>query len=271
MAGRHRQSAAALAVRIDEVRARPVRFHPHRVSTPRPRGNAIKEVLMRRHLAFAFLAFLLIPFTATQAARAQSDQQQVVDDAVNVVASFHNPGAYLDNVRALVRRARAIVIVPSLVKAGFIFGAQGGTGVLLVRGRRGWSYPAFYNMGAASFGLQAGVSVSRVVLIIMNDRALNLALTRAQLKLGAEAGLAIATLGAGAEGSITSAGADIYALSSSKGLYGGVALQGGAIGPNPDWNHAYYGRRVSTEAIVYGHARLHQQGAWRLMRALDRL
>ncbi|MGH6989703.1 MAG: lipid-binding SYLF domain-containing protein, partial [Stellaceae bacterium] len=205
------------------------------------------------------------------AARAQSDQQQVVDEALGVVHSFHHPGRYLDNVRALVRRARAIVIVPNLVKAGFIFGAQGGTGVLLVHGRHGWSYPAFYNMGAASFGLQAGVSVSKVVLIIMNDRALNLALTHAQLKLGAEAGLTVATLGAGAGGSVTSAGADIYTLSSSKGLYGGVALQGGAIGPNPGWNHAYYHRRVSTEAIVYGHARLHQPGARRLRRALGRL
>lgn len=226
---------------------------------------------MRRHLIVGFLAFCLMSLAALPAARAQSDQQQVVDEAVAVVDSFHNPGAYLDNVRALVRRARAIVIVPNLVKAGFIFGAQGGTGVFLVRHRRGWSYPAFYNMGAASFGLQAGVAVSKVVLIIMNDRALRLALTKAQLKLGAEAGLAIATLGAGAEGSITSAGADIYALSSSKGLFGGIAVQGGAIGPNPDWNAAYYGRRITTEDIVYGRARLHQRGANRLRRALDRL
>jgi lipid-binding SYLF domain-containing protein len=226
---------------------------------------------MGRRIVFAFLAFALVPFLALPAARAQSAPQQVVDEAVGVVHSFHHHNAYLDNVRSLVRRARAIIIVPNLVKAGFIFGAQGGTGVLLVHHGRGWSDPAFYNMGAASFGFQAGVSVSKVVLIVMNDRALNLALTSAQLKLGAEAGLTIATLGAGAEGSVTSAGADIYALSSSQGLYGGVAIQGGALGPNQDMNASYYGRPVTTEQIVYGHARSHQRGAARLKRALSHL
>ena len=226
---------------------------------------------MTRRLIMFLGALLLVPFLATGGARAQSDQQQVVDEAVGVVHSFYTPGNYTDNVRALVRRSRAIMIVPNLVKAGFIFGAQGGTGVLLVHNRHGWSDPAFFNIGAASFGLQAGVAVSRVVLIIMNDRALQLAITTAQLKLGAEAGLAIATIGAGAEGSVTSAGADIYALSSSKGLFGGIALQGGAIGPNQQWNAAYYGRPVTTEQIVYGRARLRNRGTYRLRHALSRL
>ena len=67
------------------------------------------------------------------------------------------------------------------------------------------------------------------------------------------------------------AGADIYALSSSKGLFGGVAIQGGAIGPTRIWNAAYYGRPVTTEAIVYGRAKLRQPGANALRRALGRL
>ncbi|HXE17672.1 MAG TPA: lipid-binding SYLF domain-containing protein [Stellaceae bacterium] len=227
---------------------------------------------MTRRILLALFALALTPLIAATGARAQSDQQQVVDEAVGVVASFHNPGNYTDNVRSLVHRSRAILIVPNLVKAGFIFGAQGGQGVLLIHNRNGsWSYPAFYNLGAASFGLQIGIAVSKVVLIIMNDHALNLAITNAQLKLGAEAGLAIATLGAGAEGSVTTAGADIYALSNSKGLFGGVAIQGGAIGPNQDWNARYYGRPVTTEQIVYGRARLRQPGANALRRALGRL
>jgi SH3 domain-containing YSC84-like protein 1 len=230
------------------------------------------ETLMTRRFLISLLALALAPLLAAPAARAQSAQQEIVDEAVGVVHSFNNPGNYTDNVRALVHRSRAVLIVPNLVKAGFIFGAQGGQGVLLIHNRNGsWSYPAFYNLGAASFGLQAGVAVSRVVLIIMNDRALGLAITNAQLKLGAEAGLAVATLGAGAEGSVTTAGADIYALSNSKGLFGGVALQGGAIGPNQDSNAAYYGQPVSTEAIVYGHVRLRQSGANALRRALARL
>jgi len=205
-------------------------------------------------------------------ARAQATQQQIVNEAFGVVQTFHNPGAYIDNVRALVRRSRAIIIVPNMVKAGFIFGAQGGTGVLLVHNRNGsWSHPAFFNMGAASFGLQAGVSVSKVVLIVMNDRALTLALTNAQLKLGAEAGLAVATLGAGAEGSVTTAGADIYALSSSQGLFGGISLQGGALGPAPDANAAYYGMPLTAEDIVYGRVRIATRSDANLRAALAHL
>jgi len=227
---------------------------------------------MTRRFLIALFALALTPLFAATGARAQSDQQQVVDEAVGVVASFHTPGNYTDDVRRLVHRSRDILIVPNLVKAGFIFGAQGGQGVLLIHNRNGsWSYPAFYNLGAASFGLQIGVAVSKVVLIIMNDHALNLAITNAQLKLGAEAGLAVATLGAGAEGSVTSAGADIYALSNSKGLFGGIAIQGGAIGPNQDWNSAYYGGPVTTEQIVYGRAKLRQPGANALRRSLGRL
>jgi SH3 domain-containing YSC84-like protein 1 len=228
---------------------------------------------MTRRFMMACFALALLPLLASgPQARGQSIQQQMVDASVGVVNSFYNPGAYPDNVRALVRRSRAILIVPNLVKAGFIFGAQGGQGVLLIHYRNGdWSYPAFYNLGAASFGFQAGVAVSKVVLIIMNDRALQLAITNAQLKLGADAGIAIATLGAGAAGYVTSAGADIYALSSSQGLFGGIAVQGGALGPNPDWNAAYYGRPISTEAIVYGRGGVVQPGADALRRALSRL
>ncbi len=207
---------------------------------------------MTRNFLTALLALVVLPFIAAPAARAQTNQQQLVDEAGLVVQSFHVPGAYVDNVRDLVKRARAIVIVPNLVKAGFIFGAEGGTGVLLVHRKNGtWSYPAFYNMGAASFGFQAGVEDSKVVLIFMNDRALNSVMHDTQIKLGAGAGLAIATLGAGANGSLeVPSGADIYTLSSSAGLFGGVSIDGGALGPNHDSDTAYYGRQLSAADIV---------------------
>jgi len=227
---------------------------------------------MKRNWILALVAAVLAVAAAAPGARAQMQQQQIVDESRLVVETFHHPGAYVDNVRGLVHRSRAIIIVPNMVKAGFIFGAQGGTGVLLVHNRNGtWSHPAFFNLGAASFGLQIGVEVSKVVLIVMNDRALNLAITNAQLKLGADAGLAIATIGAGAEGSLTSAGADIYALSSSQGLFGGVAIQGGALGPSPEANAAYYGRPFTTEEIVYGRARIEGRGDMALRAALGRL
>jgi len=224
----------------------------------------------RRAMIASFSLSLLPLLTAGPQALGQSAQQQLVNEAAGVVNSFYNPGTY--NVRGLVRRSRAVLIVPNLVKAGLIFGGQGGKGVLLVHQRDGnWSYPAFYNLGAATFGLQAGLSMSKVVLIIMNDRALRLTIDNSELKLGTDVGPVVATLGAGAAGHVTRADADIYAVSNSEGLFGGVTVQGGALGPTPDWDAAYYGRPISTREIVYGRAGVAQPGANYLRRALGRL
>src|SRR4029077_7880821 len=146
----------------------------------------MKRILM---VAVAALA-LAIP----QFARA-SDEQQVVEDSVVAVQHLSSGSGVAANARDLLHRARGVMIVPTLVKGGFIFGAQGGTGVLLSRDpkTRSWSYPAFYAMGAGSFGLQIGLEVSKIMLIIMNDKALN-AIMKSEFKIGAEAGIAVVTL-----------------------------------------------------------------------------
>ncbi len=198
---------------------------------------------MRRILIVAVAALAL---AVPQLAMA-SDEQEVVDDAANAVQRLSTSSGLAANARDLLSRARGVMIVPTLVKGGFIFGAQGGTGVLLSRDPKtgSWSYPAFYAMGAGSFGLQIGVEVSRIMLIIMNDRALN-AVMQHEFKIGAEAGIAVATLGGGAEASTTAAGgADIYALAESAGLFGGVAIQGGIVKPRVEQDHAYYGPNVT--------------------------
>jgi lipid-binding SYLF domain-containing protein len=181
-----------------------------------------------------------------------SDEQEVVDDAATAVQRLSTSAGVAANARDLLHRARGVMIVPSLVKGGFIFGAQGGTGVLLSRDPKtgSWSYPAFYAMGAGSFGLQIGLEVSKIMLIIMNDKALN-AVMKSEFKIGAEAGIAVVTLGGGAEASTTAAGgADIYALAESAGLFGGIAIQGGIIKPRVSQDHAYYGPNVTAQDIV---------------------
>jgi SH3 domain-containing YSC84-like protein 1 len=207
---------------------------------------------------------------AAPAARAQSDQQQAVNDAVVVVQhllSGSDPAAV--QARSLLHDARAVLIVPTLVKGGFFFGAQGGTGVLLAKGSKGWSNPAFYAMGAASFGLQIGLEVSKVMLIIMNDRALK-AIMSSEVKLGAEAGLAVATIGAGAEASTTAAGgADIVAVADSKGLFGGIAIEGGVLSPRDEWDADYYGHPVSVSDILIAR-KVSNKGAEELRKALRR-
>ena len=205
---------------------------------------------MRRILMIVTAALALV---APQIARAQASNAQVaIDRATAVVEQLRTGPGAPPNMGELLHRARGIMICPELVKASFIVGAQGGSGVLLSRdaATNTWSYPAFYVLGAGSVGLQAGAQLSRVVFIIMNDRALN-ALMADEFKVGAEAGIAIVTLGAGAEASTTSAaGADIFAFGQAMGLYGGIALQGGIIKPRLVYDHEYYGPSVRAQDIV---------------------
>jgi SH3 domain-containing YSC84-like protein 1 len=222
---------------------------------------------MKRILTLLAATLLL---ASTQVARA-SDQQEVVDGATIVADKIQSGTGAATNIRELLHRARGILIVPSLLKGGFILGGQGGTGVLLVRDANNtWSSPAFYGMAGGSLGLQIGVEVSEVALIIMSDKALE-AILRNEFKVGAEAGLTLATVGAGAEASTTSnVGADIYSFSESKGLFGGVALQGAALNPKPDWDRIYYGRTIALRDIVI-ERKAATSGATRLRAALDQI
>jgi lipid-binding SYLF domain-containing protein len=153
--------------------------------------------------------------------------------------------------RDLLQKAKGVMICPRIFKAGFFFGGEGGQCVLLARAGNGtWSYPAFYDIGSGSFGLQFGIEDSQLVMLIMTDRGLN-AVLDSQFKIGANAGIAIATIGAGIQGSTTAAvGADIVAFSENRGLFGGIALEGSIMSTQTDWNQAYYGQPFAARQIV---------------------
>ena len=94
-------------------------------------------------------------------ASAASDVGMLLRDANHTVTNMRHDPAFAQ-ARDMVSHARAIYIVPKLVKGGFIFGAEGGDGVLLKRTAHGWSNPKFYGMGSASFGLQIGIQSAEV-------------------------------------------------------------------------------------------------------------
>ncbi|HLJ05498.1 MAG TPA: lipid-binding SYLF domain-containing protein [Acetobacteraceae bacterium] len=201
----------------------------------------------------AFRAVLLATLAlAPFAARAQSDQQITVDRAIKTVGDLTHDKAF-GNAHQLLGRARAVLIVPKLFKGGFIVGGEGGTGVLLAREPGGrWSDPAFYAIGSASLGFQAGLEQSEMVLLIMTQKGLD-AILRDQFKVGAQAGIAVANLGSGVEGAVSAGGPDIVVWSSSSGVYAGVALNGSIIRSQPQDDARYYGRPVSTRDILYHH------------------
>jgi lipid-binding SYLF domain-containing protein len=105
-------------------------------------------------------------------------------------------------------------------------------------------------MGSGSVGLQVGVQDSELVLMVMTDRGLQ-AVLNSQFKFGGDAGIAVATLGAGIEGDTTTAlRADIVAFAKSRGLFAGISIQGSVISSKTGWNQIYYGRPLASQQIV---------------------
>jgi lipid-binding SYLF domain-containing protein len=197
------------------------------------------------------LAAIFSVLTLT-AARAQSDEQALVDRSTLALQEMMTQTVSRDPQRAL-RSAKGVLICPQVFRAGFFFGGEGGGCVLVARGANNtWSYPAFYGMGSASFGLQIGIQDAQFVMMIMTERGLRSVLD-SQVKLGADASIAVATIGGGVQGSTTaSLGADIVAFSSTRGLYGGISLDGSVMGARTEWDQAYYGQPFGTHEIVVG-------------------
>ena len=205
---------------------------------------------MKRILNTVLVFLTLFAMPNSFPAKAASVPQELVDKArLTAENMLSDPG--FPTLRRWMARAKGVLIIPSLLKAGFIIGAEGGSGVLLSRDDKGiWSYPAFYTLGGGSFGLQIGAQDSAVIFVIMTDKGLESVIKR-QMKLGADASIAIGPMGGGVEGSTTTAmGPDIYSFSKSRGLYGGASFEGAMIAKRNNWNTGYYGKGATPEAIV---------------------
>ena len=144
-------------------------------------------------------------------------------------------------------QARAVIIFPRVIRAGFVFGGSGGSGTMLLRDQNTgeWTYPAFFTMGKGSFGFQAGVDVAEVVLMVMTQRGVDRFLSPS-FQLGTDASIAAGPVGAGVGAALT----DILAFARARGVFGGLSVEGGVISPRNDWNRAYYGQNVRTVDIL---------------------
>ena len=182
---------------------------------------------------------------------AQSSQQVTVDGARKVLNDLRHDKAF-GNAAQLLRQAKAVFIVPKLIKGGFFVGGEGGNGVLMVQRHGGWSSPGFFAIGAASFGLQAGLEQSEMIMLIMTQKGLD-GVLRDDFKIGAQAGISVVTLGSGVEGAIGGASPpDIVVWSSSTGLYGGLTVDGSVIRAEPNQDSAFYGRPLSSRDVLFG-------------------
>lgn len=181
------------------------------------------------------LASIAVLTTLSFALPAQATEKgELLRNANEVVNDLRRDPAF-GTARNMLQGAEAIYIVPKLVKAGFIFGAEGGEGVLLHRTGRGWSTPRFYDMGSASFGLQIGLEQAKLVFIINSKRALR-GIEKGEVKLGAGAGITVVTLSSAAEGATTTHGGDMVVWASGTGAYGGLTFNGTVIKQDKEMN-----------------------------------
>jgi SH3 domain-containing YSC84-like protein 1 len=150
--------------------------------------------------------------------------------------------------------AKCILIVPNLIKGGFIIGGKHGRGVATCRTADGWSAPAFVSVGGGSWGLQIGVEGVDLVMLVMNDRGLQHLLS-SKFELTGEGSVA-----AGPVGRHASAGTDwmlnteVLTYSRSKGVFAGLTLEGAVVQQDNDSTRAIYHKHMEFRNILSGGA-----------------
>ena len=209
--------------------------------------TVLPESHMPRQIALIslLLAGLFLTSSVQASQATELDTQALVDAAARSVHTFSiDPD--MEWFRQNMSKARGVLVVPQLVKGGFIFGGSGGNGVLLAKGENNtWSHPAFYTMGSGTFGLQAGIEVAEIILMIMTDKGVDKLLT-SSFKLGGDIGIAAGPIGAGAKAQVV----DILAFSRAKGIYGGLNVEGAVLKVREDLNQIYYGDDASSPRSI---------------------
>jgi lipid-binding SYLF domain-containing protein len=152
----------------------------------------------------------------------------------------------------LIAKAKAIIVFPTMVKAGFFVGARYGKGVASMRAKETgeWGAPAFFYTVGGSFGFQFGAEAIDLILLVMTQRGLE-GLLNEKFTLGGDIAVAAGPVGRHAEASAdVFMQGEIYSYSRSKGLFGGVSVKGTIITSDVDANLAYYDKPLTAENIL---------------------
>jgi lipid-binding SYLF domain-containing protein len=207
---------------------------------------------IRRVFAFGSTALALAATCIGFSARASdaSDAKEIVDKATLTVGLLTADKDFASLGPAL---GKGVLVFPEVLKAGFVLGGSGGSGVLLVRDANtgDWGGPAFHTMGSASLGLQAGASSAEMVMVINSQKAIDSLYTN-KLKLGGDVPVALGPKGAAAGGS---ASADFIIYAKAKGAFAGIAVDGSVLDVRQKLNAGLYGKPVTpVEILVKGEA-----------------
>ena len=202
---------------------------------------------MKKTILFA----LLLSFFSTNTQAEEDSRQKLLGDSVSVVEEIMNsPDQEIPT--NLISQAKAILIFPTMVKAGFLLGGRYGGGVASMRSKSTGKFgpPTFVTQSGLSFGFQIGAEAVDLILLVMTERGLK-SLLKDQFTLGVDAAVSGGPVGRHAE-----AAADIrmqgemYSYSRSKGAFAGISLKGTVITTDEDSNHIYYGQPFKAKDIL---------------------
>lgn len=148
--------------------------------------------------------------------------------------------------------AKCVAVIPSMLKAGFVFGGSYGKGVASCRTPHGWSAPAFFTLKGGSFGFQIGGQAADIVMLIMNDRGMD-ELLGSKVKLGADASVAAGPVGRHADASTDwKMRAEVLTYSRARGIFAGISLNGAVLTEHRDDTRDFYGRMIPFRTILSG-------------------
>ncbi|OFW46964.1 MAG: hypothetical protein A3J29_09360 [Acidobacteria bacterium RIFCSPLOWO2_12_FULL_67_14b] len=193
-----------------------------------------------------FVALLITAAAQTSDEAKRISESTVVIEEMMAAGDKAIPGAILE-------KAEAIAVFPSLLKGGFVIGGQRGRGIISVRDRKSgtWSAPAFLTITGGSFGAQIGAQAIDLILVVNNQRGLE-QLVKNQFKIGADASVAAGPIGRDASAATDiQMRAQILSYSRSRGLFAGVTVNGSTIRQDRDANERFYGTAYRTGQIVF--------------------
>ena len=192
----------------------------------------------------AFLAVAVFAYAADRAWAASA--QGIISDSIDVLRDMAKQED-ADAMADVLKDARAVAIVPAMVKAGLIIGGEYGEGLILRREKGRWYGPSYYNLGGGSLGLQIGAQKISLVLVVTNEDGVR-AFLNSRTKLGADVSVAAGPTGRRAEAATDAqAKASIYSYSMTKGLFAGVSLEGSVISVSVKRNEDYWKKKLSAD------------------------
>jgi SH3 domain-containing YSC84-like protein 1 len=206
---------------------------------------------MKKAMSLLLMSVLGMVGTYAWAGSARQDSVARLDSAVEVVhAIMATPDKGIPE--EVLSNAKCILVVPNLIKGGFIFGGKHGRGVATCRTPVGWSAPAFVSVGGGSAGLQIGLEGVDLVMLIMNDQGFQHLLS-SKFELTGEGSVAAGPIGRHASaGTDWKMNTEVLTYSRSKGVFAGLTLEGAVVEQDNDSTHAIYGKQMMFRNILSG-------------------